>query len=103
LKSKNYLPSWEANVSNAAGKPGDLLLLLGSADCTAIQKSTDLTNEKLASNRAENARQMLIKTGPLTEKDVVADSLYQHEKCRDSADMRAVFPVLIHVDQETPK
>jgi len=83
--------------------PGDLLLLLGSADCTAIQRSKDMTNKDLARKRAENVRRMLIDSGTLTDKDVRAESLYQHQNCRGSEDMRAVFPVLIHTGQENPK
>jgi hypothetical protein len=101
--SRADLRTWKTNVSNAAAQPGDLLLLLGSADCTAIQRSKDMTNAKLASNRAENVRRMLLDTGPLTDKDVRAESLYQHQNCRESEDMRAVFPVLIHMEQEKPK
>jgi uncharacterized membrane protein len=102
-KSRADLLTWKTNVSNAVAKPGDLLLLLGSSDCTSIQKSKDMTNKDLARNRAENVRHMLIDTGPLTDKDVQAESLYQHLNCRESEDMRAVFPVLIHMEQEKPK
>jgi uncharacterized membrane protein len=101
--SRADLRTWKTNMSNAVAKPGDLLLLLGSADCTAIQKSKDMTNKDLARKRAENVRQMLIDAGPLTDKDVQAESLYQHQNCRESEDMRAVFPVLIHMEQEKPK
>jgi heme/copper-type cytochrome/quinol oxidase subunit 2 len=97
------LGTLKTNVSNAGAKPGDLLLLLGSSDCTSIQKSKDMTNKDLARNRAENVRHMLIASGPLTDKDVQAESLYQHQNCRESEDMRAVFPVLIHMEQEKPK
>ena len=45
----------------------------------------------------ENVQHMLIDTGALKGEDVRADSLYQHEKCRESEDMRAVFPILIHM------
>jgi heme/copper-type cytochrome/quinol oxidase subunit 2 len=101
-KSRADLLTWKTNMSNALAKPGDLLLLLGSADCTSIQKSKDMTNKDLARNRAENVRRMLIKTGPLTDKEIQAESLYQHQNCRESEDMRAVFPVLIHME-EKPK
>jgi hypothetical protein len=101
--SRADLTTWKTNVSNAAAKPGDLLLLLGSADCTAIQKSKDMTNKELARNRAENVRRMLVESGRLADKDVQAESLYQHQNCRESGDMRAVFPVLIHMEQEKPK
>src|SRR6202035_170882 len=102
-KSRADLLTWKTNVSNAAAKPGDLLLLLGSSDCTSIQKSKDMTNKELARSRAENVRRMLLDSGPLTEKDVQAESLYQHQNCRESDDMRAVFPVLIHMEQEKPE
>jgi len=96
------LRALKTSVRNAGTWPGDLLLLLGSADCTAIQVSKEMTNEKLARNRAENVRKMLTDTGALAGEDVRAKSLYQHQNCRESKNMRAVFPVLIHMEQENP-
>jgi flagellar motor protein MotB len=62
-----------------------------------------MTNKELARNRAENVRRMLVESGRLADKDVQAESLYQHQNCRESGDMRAVFPVLIQMEQEKPK
>jgi hypothetical protein len=85
---------------DGAGR-GDLLLLLGSADCTAIH-AKNMTNEQLARNRASSVLDSLTHSGALTGEDVRAESLYQHEKCRESKDMRAVFPVLIHMEPGNP-
>jgi uncharacterized membrane protein len=99
---KTYsLTALKSDLRNNGAGPGDLLLLLGSADCTAIH-ANNMTNEQLAKNRAYTIDEMLSRSGVLMGEKVLADSLYQHERCRGSEDMRAVFPVLIHMEPGKP-
>jgi hypothetical protein len=74
---------------------GDKLLLLGSADCTAIRKKNEMTNKQLAEGRADAVASALRNENFMDPGGITASSLYQHEACNQSANMRAVFPVLI--------
>jgi hypothetical protein len=81
-------------------QPDDLLVLLGSADCTAVHTPKELTNKALAQNRAEWLKGGIESTRAFSADHVIAESLYQNEKCTESADLRAVFPVLIKVEKD---
>jgi preprotein translocase subunit SecG len=94
--SKQYpepISTLMSEVSMADPKPGDLLLLLGSADCTAIRKRR-MTNGDLALYRAA-AVQKILQDQLRDSVRIEAKSLHQHESCSQSEDLRAVFPVLI--------
>ena len=82
---------------------GDLLLLLGSADCSEIRNS-EMTNNLLAQRRALGVRENLQKyLGTDLNIEIVTPN--QHQNCMGSGDMRAVFPILIHpkpVDRNQP-
>jgi hypothetical protein len=80
-------------------KPEDLLLLLGSADCTAVRKSLRKTNGDFASERADEVTDIVKGMKLLPEDHVIPMPLYQHESCKESADLRAVFPVLIKAEK----
>ncbi|MDE1176685.1 MAG: hypothetical protein PW789_08755 [Edaphobacter sp.] len=71
------------------------LLLLGSADCTAIRKGRELTNKQLAEQRALVVKDALQRRGVPKGVAVDAVSLHQYDRCRESEDLRAVFPVLL--------
>jgi hypothetical protein len=99
------VPNQEATIASLANsavangaRGGDLLILLGSADCRAIHAPGD-SNSSLAKRRADAVRNLLLPRNLLDPENILADSLYQHEQCRESGDVRAVFPVLVHVGQ----
>jgi len=81
-------------------RPDDLLVLLGSADCTAVHTPKELTNKALAQNRATWLKVGIENTNWFNADHVIAGSLYQNEKCTESADLRAVFPVLIRMEKD---
>lgn len=73
---------------------GDILLLLGSADCTPMRNGG---NKKLAEDRAESVAKGL-RTSDLTKaRDVMIDTyvLPQYTGCHADQNMRAVYPLLI--------
>jgi hypothetical protein len=80
-------------VEKGAGE-GDILLLLGSADCTSKR---DGDNEDLARERAQTVRQDLESLG-LGKAHGVKIRTYvlpQYAGCRADANMRGVYPLLI--------
>jgi hypothetical protein len=76
-------------------QPDDILLLLGSADCTAVRKPGELSNQALASNRATGLAAIVDSLNQFSPDHVKADSLHQGDRCTKSSDLRAVFPLLI--------
>lgn len=88
----------QALIKEAADKgarPGDTLLLLGSADCTAIRKRHQMTNKQLAQARADVAAKALSDNATFAAESVKADSLHQNDGCAASADLRSVVPILL--------
>jgi cell division protein FtsB len=76
-------------------KPEDLLLLLGSTDCTPFRRGEDGSNPDLAEKRAKALTEVLRERPDLKELNIQPMWLDQHERCRESADLRAVYPFLI--------
>lgn len=73
---------------------GDMLLLLGSADCTPIKKDREeLNNTKLALNRASRVRDLLQAAGFGLE--MPSEVLPQYAGCEANPSIRAVFPFLL--------
>jgi hypothetical protein len=88
------------NASSQGMKLGDILLLLGSADCRAVKKGSRWKdNDALAAARADRAKEGLHGKSQLDGVRVEATPLPQHVGCRPSPDVRAVYPFLIHADQ----
>ena len=92
------IASLASSATAQGARSGDVLILLGSADCRAIHAPGD-SNEMLAKRRADAVRNLLLPRNLLDPESIRTQSLLQHEKCRQSGDLRAVFPVLIHVGQ----
>jgi hypothetical protein len=76
-------------------RPDDMLVLLGSADCTAVRKPKELSNQALASNRATGLAAAVDSLKQFSPDHVKAESLHQGDSCTGSADLRAVVPLLI--------
>jgi len=84
-------------------KPGDRLLLLGSADCTPFRagknpidrKKAETKNDELATQRAEKIEAMLASSLKDDRIEVIARALPQHTGCKEAADLRAVYSFLI--------
>lgn len=97
----------QALITNATSldmKSGDILLLLGSADCRAVKKGGRWpNNEALAAARADSARQGLDGKPELSGVRVQAKPLPQHIGCQPSPDVRAVYPFLIQSNPVLPK
>jgi hypothetical protein len=82
----------------ASRREGDMLLLLGSADCIEIHKSAK-DNAELARKRAANMRSQLLVDHAGKEGEIEIDSLPQYRRCGEMEDLRAVFPFLLHVER----
>lgn len=74
---------------------GDMLLLIGSADCTAVRSNKEkLDNTQLALNRAIKVRDLLQAAGFSLE--MPPQVLPQYVNCREKPETRAVYPLLVH-------
>jgi hypothetical protein len=93
-----------SNATSTGMKSGDILLLLGSADCRAVKKGGRWSNnEALAAARADSAKHGLDGKPELSGVRVQAKPLPQHIGCRPSPDVRAVYPFLIQSKPVPPK
>lgn len=72
---------------------GDILLLVGSADCTRMSS----TNAKLAHDRADSLEKILHgpSIGLPADLPIEVFATRQHESCKATPDMRGVFPFLL--------
>lgn len=96
------LDTWTQGVAKAM-HPGDMLLLLGSTDCKPFRKGGDgKGNPTLATDRAKAVRDWLRPIADARGVELDADSIAQHERCREAADLRAVFPFLIEPTSPEP-
>jgi hypothetical protein len=75
-------------------KNGDLLLLIGSADCVPSRKPID--NYTLAFNRASEVSNRLQNVVGVPDIRV----LPQYDHCQGNADLRAVYPFLIRLERD---
>src|SRR5712692_7717737 len=75
-----------AEIQNDA-KPEDLLVLVGSTDCSKMK----IHNDALAARRADGVEQTL---GKIKAK-LISYVPPQHESCKPDANLRAVFPILL--------
>jgi hypothetical protein len=81
------------------GQDGDILLLLGSADCTPTRKGgLWKDNDELARARAGWVLDGL--KGKLDSIRPKPYALPQYERCAQTLDMRAVYPFLIHAEDD---
>ena len=91
------LQKLKGDLREKSAKAGDILLLLGSADCVATKKGgLWRNNEDLAKARADWVNHSL--GGQEEVKDIKIKSLPlpQHARCGPARNVRAVFPFLIH-------
>lgn len=81
----------------------DLLLLLGSTDCTPISdpESGVATNQALAGKRASFVKAQASKFGLASLPTILPGAVQQAETCGKALDQRAVYPLLFR--PETPK
>ncbi len=82
-------------VRGESAKPGDYLLLFGSTDCSEVQRHHKITNQELASYRANALSKVMGSVSLIPAEHIYWNALPQGANCKKSADMRAVFPVLI--------
>ena len=73
-------------AKDKGAQPDDVLLLLGSADCTAVRKPGELSNQALASNRATGLAAIVDSLKQFSPDHVKADSLHQGDRFTKSAD-----------------
>lgn len=84
-----------ASELRAQGKEGDILLLLGSADCLPTRPNgVWKDNEELAGARANSVLTGL--QGKLHGVQSKSLAMPQYERCAKTLDMRAVYPFLIY-------
>ncbi len=76
-------------------KEGDVVLLIGSTDCTSFKNG----NYKLANERATNVSDSLQNVVPGVEIQIPRP-LPQHNNCKGSEDLRAVHPFLIPLKRD---
>ena len=74
-------------------KEGDLLLLLGSTDCTSRKKG----NEGLALERANTVEERLKSEMNGKHVSIAMGNLPYHTACKESPESRAVIPFLVHL------
>ena len=95
LENPKKLKQWEDHLSSQVQR-GDTLLLLGSTDCKAFRKGGDKgDNPTLAKDRANKVRDWLEPMMDTRGVTLAPDSVDQHERCRESINLRAVYPFLI--------
>jgi hypothetical protein len=92
--TKKGIADLKKEVSEKA-KEGDVVLLIGSTDCTSFKKG----NYKLADERATNVRDSLRNIVPGVEIQIPRP-LPQHDNCKGSEDLRAVHPFLIPLNRD---
>jgi hypothetical protein len=94
--------------SNAGPVKGDILLLVGSADCTSYRSGTSVgenkheTNTVLATERADKIEGELKEDAQKYGVEIRKKPLPQYNRCAEAGDLRAVFPFLIHPGSATP-
>jgi hypothetical protein len=89
----------EQGLAAASLQPNDVLLLIGSSDCAPIKHNPALTNKALAENRASWVKNQIQKNSP--KMDIRVESLEQHQNCKVSEELRAVFPIMIRADEKS--
>ncbi|RXH55719.1 hypothetical protein [Granulicella sibirica] len=80
--------------------PHDIVLLLGSTDCTPFRKGGEGNNPDLAQKRAVELGKALATRSELKDIHFTPLAVKQHERCLESADLRAVYPFLIRQERE---
>ena len=89
-------------IKNEARK-GDILLLLGSADCIPTRPKSAgglwKDNEELAGARADWVKSDLQGDSALSGISIESRPLPQHLRCGKTSDVRAVYPFLIHAKE----
>jgi hypothetical protein len=79
----------------ARAKPGDMVLVLGSADCIPDKDG----NTTLATDRASAVAKRL--KGVVPGVEVQTLPLRQHDSCKETGELRAAYPFLIHINQSS--
>jgi flagellar basal body-associated protein FliL len=92
------LDELKRQIGDQKPEEGDMLLLIGSADCARIRSSKELpsTNGQLAKRRAERVQHSLEDAGLGTKNglSIKANYLPQYDSCMPTSELRAVFPFL---------
>jgi hypothetical protein len=88
-------------LQDANPKSGDVLLLLGSADCTPFrgnekrEKNTKDANSELAERRAKTVGNRQEPTAEKLGVVIRSKALQQHSSCKEAPDLRGVYSFLI--------
>jgi hypothetical protein len=94
--------------SNAGPVKGDILLLVGSADCTSYRtgkgagENKNETNTLLATERADKIEGELNEDAQKYGVEIRKKPLPQYNRCAEAGDLRAMFPFLIHPGSAAP-
>jgi hypothetical protein len=90
------------DLVKSGARDGDILLLLGSADCISTKRKMNGgrwdSNEELATARAEWVRNGLKDQPAAHGITIMPLPLAQHERCGATPNVRAVYPFLFHAD-----
>jgi hypothetical protein len=98
-ESDDALQRFQTDLAKASLQPKDVLLLIGSSDCSAIRRTRDLTNEKLAEQRVSQIEFEAKKTNP--DMQVTTLEIDQPSDCKPSEKLRAVFPAVIRLGEKS--
>jgi hypothetical protein len=97
LQDPNGLDKWKKYVTSQNLASGDMLLLVGSADCIPFRQAGDgHNNTALAMERAKAVQEKLKPEMDARGVRLKMYNLDQHEGCRKTDVLRAVYPFLIH-------
>lgn len=86
------------SLRGANPSPDDLLVLIGSADCTRVNPGGEVVrNQDFAARRASQTWDAITKSPdrPAVLPKVQQIALPQYESCKDTEKLRAVFPYLL--------
>jgi hypothetical protein len=90
------------NIEEKKAHDGDILLLLGSADCIPTRPKKDGglwdSNDELAKARADWVSTGLDGKAAVRGVKIEALPLPQHAHCGTTLDLRAVYPFLVHAE-----
>ena len=94
----SHIEDLVTSLRGANPSPDDLLVLIGSADCTRVKPGAELPrNQDFAARRASQTWEAINRDPgrPATLPRVQQIALPQYESCKDAEKLRAVFPYLL--------
>lgn len=94
IKDSQEVENLKGALRKVPFQEGDMLVLLGSADCTPMKKQAGRDNKALALQRATKVKDLIQDLG-LNTWTIALD---QHDGCKGQPDIREVFPYLIRAE-----